>query len=514
MSLVTAELIIFFTVGNPFLCFDTNMFLSAKIMIKSYKKIITLVCLLFVFSVCTSAQTKSRQGVTTTLNGCYAGNSIPRTDPFGGGMTLETFTFYFRPNGTFITELDESDWQTRIDGTYKISGNKVFIQSKLAGDSPEELEIKSGETDLGYRGTNLFKLNIMNSIPAVIVENISASSSGGIGTDRIFVGVSSANLFNFDGKGNFSNDSSGTSFVSGENIAAGTNRNNNGFGTYTIKDSLLTLNYKNGTVVKKSFFYSDSDGDGTALINGSFYFEPDEKEAKNNQPNNNQPNENQKTNPIAANNPLPKKSEIAQQGLSILKKANFAHGGTNLDKLETLRLIGKGSGLDIVILVDVKNQRIRNEVRKKGILVQVEQFDGNDNWLFADGKKTKLHEVREVEMRKTLKTGLFVLQSQTLANTEFLTVEVNNQTNLKSLMLLIDGKKHGMIFDADNRLVAEVSADDGILQTEYSEDFKPVNGILLPFKSKFVEGTKSIEVKYSAIEVNPSLSEKDWQIPN
>lgn len=483
-------------------------------MTKVFRKIIVLSCLLFAFSVYLTAQTKSQQKAIVTLNGAYAGNSLPRNDPFGGGMTIETFAFYFRPNGTYTDELDEPDWQTRIDGTYKITGNKVFIQSNLAGDDPEELEIKEDRTTLGYRGTVLLKLDIINSIPVVIVKNISASSSGGIGTDRVFVGVSTSNLFNFDGKGNFSNDSSGASFVSGENIAAGTARDNGGFGTYTIKDSLLTLNYKNGKVVKKSFFYSESGGDGTALINGSFFFEPDEEEKKQSHIPENPRNDNQNINPTVANNPLPKGAEMAQRGLSILKKANYAHGGTNLDNLETLRLSGKGRGLEIVILVDLKNQRIRNEVRKKGVLLQVEQFDGTDNWQWADGKKTKLHEVREIEMQKVLKTGLIALQSQSLSNIEFLTVDVNNQTNLKSLMLLIDGKKHGMIFDGDNRLVAELSADDGILKTDYSSDFKAVNGIVLPFKSKFVEGTQTIEVKYSSIEVNPNFIEKDWSIPN
>ncbi len=71
-----------------------------------------------------------------------------------------------------------------------------------------------------------------------------------------------------------------------------------------------------------------------------------------------------------------------------------------------------------------------------------------------------------------------------------------------------------MIFDDKNRLAAELSTEDGVLQTTYSEDYRNVSGIMIPFKSKVVLGEKSIEVKFSAIEVNPTFSERDWNVPN
>ncbi len=456
---------------------------------------------------------KGNSSPVTSLNGAYAGSSVPVFFP-GGGSSSSSYRYYFRPNGTYTTELDAPNWQTRIDGNYKITKGKVTLIPNKIGEKPFEMDIEEDGASLVYGGTTLFRLNVMNKIPAVVVQNSGGSSSGGGGTGTTFVGVSFSGVYNFDGKGRFTNNASSSSVISGSNVGGGSSNESGGAGTYTIKDSLLTLTYNNGTIVKKSFFYVEFSHGGTALIDGSLYYEPDKPEKNQTNIAENPPNENQNTNPNVTNNPLPKESETAQRGLSILKKANYAHGGEALDNLETMRLNGKGSGLEIVILVDLKNQRVRNEVRKKGVLLQVEQFDGTDNWQWADGKKTKLHEVREIEMQKIFKTGLFALQSQSLSKIKLLTVDVNNQTNLKSLMLLIDGKKHGMIFDGDNRLVAELSADDGILKTDYSSDFKSVNGIILPFKSKFVEGTKSIEVKYSSIEVNPKLPEKDWSIPN
>ena len=255
-------------------------------MIKSLSKIIILSCLLLVLSVCISAQTKSRQRVsnsaTSSITGVYAGFSLPLVG-VNGDMQTYMRTFYFRENGTYVTELDERDWQTRVDGNYKIIGNKLIIQSNLAGDSPSEIEIKENGGFLFYSGASLMKLNAVNSIPAVIVNNNSGASSGGIGTNNIFVAVSSSDLYNFDGRGNFSHNSSSASIISGASVGGGKSKNNSGGGTYTIKNGLLTLNYSDGKVVKKSFFYSESDGDGTALINGSFHFETDE--SKNNQPN-------------------------------------------------------------------------------------------------------------------------------------------------------------------------------------------------------------------------------------
>jgi hypothetical protein len=51
----------------------------------------------------------------------------------------------------------------------------------------------------------------------------------------------------------------------------------------------------------------------------------------------------------------------------------------------------------------------------------------------------------------------------------FFTVAPNLKDNLK----LLFGEKYGMIFDADNPLVAE----DRILQTTYSEDYRNASGI-------------------------------------
>ncbi|NJM52879.1 MAG: hypothetical protein HC846_05495 [Blastocatellia bacterium] len=125
----------------------------------------------------------------------------------------------------------------------------------------------------------------------------------------------------------------------------------------------------------------------------------------------------------------------------------------------------------------------------------------------ADLSKTK-------RVEKSLTTGLFALQSNAIKSEAIQTADPNLKGNLKSILVLVDGEKYGMIFDDKNRLVAELTSEDGILQTTYSEDYRNVNGIMIPFKSKITLGEKTVEVKYSTIEVNPVFSEGVWSVPN
>jgi hypothetical protein len=480
-----------------------------KNLAKGSRETVILICLLLVFSTCVSSLIKAQPRISnstiTTLNGAYAGSST--TFVFNAGVQNTYYSYYFRPNGTYTTNLDKPDWQTDVEGTYKITGRKVTLYPKKSGEENEEMDIEEEGESLVWNGRTLFKLKVMNLIPAVVVEKTGGASSGGIGTGTIFVGVSFYGVYNFDGKGNFSNNASSASVISGENVGGGSSKESGGVGTYTIKDSLLTLNYKDGRVEKKSFFYVEFDGDGTALINGSFYYEPDEPEKG-------KPNEA----PITKENPpiesAEKREDLIIKSSRMLKLANLAHGGNKLDSLKTIRLTGKALGFELTILVDATNQKVRNEFRKNGKLVLVEQLDGKDSWQWGDNLRSPLTNEKRKEMRKSLTTGLFALQSNSIKSGSYQTADLNLKGNLKSLLVLIDDEKYGMIFDADNRLTAELNSENGVLQTTYSSDYRNVSGIMIPFKSKVVLGEKSFEIKLSAVEVNPNFNEKDWSVPN
>lgn len=467
------------------------------------KHIFTTILLVVFLNYCVAAQTKPKPripiepktSVTPKVNGVYGGILLL---PGLNGMTITTYTYYFRPDGTYATEFDKPDWKTRVDGTYTLQGRTITL-SKMSGKKPDTMEIKDdGNIDDG--SYTLHKLNIMNSVPAKRLENKSASSIGGMGTEMTYVGVFSNRIFIFDGKGNFSNDDSRTVAVIGENIGGGNTKDDVGGGTYTIKDSVLTLTYKNGKTDTRSFFYAEKP-EVMALINGSFYYEYENKTNKN----------------VSAKSKAEKKetrSEAAPDGLKILQQANAAHGGIKLDNLKTLRMTGNAFGLDLTLLIDVVNQKIRYEFRQGSNLAAIEQVEGNDGWQWTNKKKLPLTEKRRAEIKKSFNTGLLGLRSGLIKSMSIQSVEFKKENNFKTVIAEIGGEKYAMIFDAENLLVGEVSVESGMQQTVISKDFRNVNGLVLPYFSTVTSGTQKVTIVFSTVEVNPVINENAWAVPN
>ena len=466
-------------------------------------KCIFTAILLVVFLNCVAAQIKPKPqipiepktSVTPKVNGVYGGILLL---PGLNGMTITTYTYYFRPDGTYATEFDKPDWKTRVDGTYTLKGKTITL-SKMSGKKPDTMEIKDdGNIDDG--SYTLHKLNIMNSVPAKRLENKSASSVGGMGTEMTYVGVFSNRIFIFDEKGGFSNDDSRTVAVIGENIGGGNSKDNVGGGTYTIKDSVLTLTYKNGTTNTRSFFYAEKP-EVMALINGSFYYEYKNKENKNE--------------PAKLNKGKKEtRSEVAPDGLKILQQANAAHGGIKLDNLKTLRMTGSAFGLDLTLLIDLVKQKIRYEFRQGDNLAAIEQVEGDDGWQWVNKKKLPLTKKRLIEIKKNFNTGLLGLRSSLIKSISIQSAEIKKENNFRTVIAEIGGEKYAMIFDAENRLVGEVSVENGVRQTVISKDFRNINGLVLPYSSTVTSGTKKLTIVFSSIEVNPVINENIWAVPN
>ncbi|NJM52880.1 MAG: hypothetical protein HC846_05500 [Blastocatellia bacterium] len=95
-----------------------------------------------------------------------------------------------------------------------------------------------------------------------------------------------------------------------------------------------------------------------------------------------------------------KAADIVITGSRILKLANIAHGGDKLDSLKTISLTGKAVGFELTILVDATNQKVRNEFRKNGKLMLVEQLDGENSWQWGDNLKSPLTFQKRKELKK------------------------------------------------------------------------------------------------------------------
>ena len=117
-------------------------------------------------------------------------------------------------------------------------------------------------------------------------------------------------------------------------------------------------------------------------------------------------------------------------------------------------------------------------------------------------------------MKKSFNTGLLGLRSSLLKSISVQSAEIKKESNVKTVIVEINGEKYGMIFDAENRLVGEVSTEDGVRQTTISKDFRSIGEVVLPYSSTVNSGTQTVIVNFSPIEVNPTIDENGWASPD
>jgi hypothetical protein len=442
------------------------------------------------------------------ITGVYAG-----TESSVGINGMQSFgrAYYFRPDGTYCSDLGKPDWKTRVNGTYTISGKKLFLTSG-SGGKPNGISIIKDDY-LSDDGTSLFKFDVMNRLPAQSFSHTMASSVGGAGTGTPYAGSYGQNGLSFDGKGHFSHSGFGSSMVAGDNVGGGSTKEFGGDGTYTINESMLILNYNDGKVVSKSFFYS-GDEPAMALINGSIYYAYEQKKGngttikkQTDQPQK-QPTKTERpktrTIPVAA---------TAVDGMSVLQKANLAHGGKVLDNLKTVRLQASVGTMNVTQLIDVLLQKIRIDFYQGDKLTGIEQLEGTTGWQWINGKITALSAVRIKEMTAIFNTGILALRSERLKNLSIQSAEVNEDGKMKTLTVKINGRNYAWIFDTDNRMAGEANNGGDMEHMSILKDFRSVNGIVLPFTTIEKHGTQSFTVNYSSIVINSAFGEKDWSKP-
>ena len=433
-------------------------------------------------------------------DGVYAGVAL--FPGMNGAMDLITYTYYFRPDGTFSSKLDKPDWKTRSDGHYRLAGSKLIMEE--TGDkTPDTLDIKSdGSLDMG--STVLNKFRMVSSLPAKRFYNKSASSVGGIGTGMVYVGTFSDSHLAFDGKGHFSHSRFSTVAVTGDNIGGGSNGASGGDGEASIDDGVLTLHYKNGKQETKTFFYAEKP-EVMALVNGDFYFEDDGKEEISKSSSGGGRNQSETTTG---------ETEVAvPDAKTLLQQAHEAHGGKQLDALKTLKMEGRLNSLPVVIYADVASQRLRYEVSNNGKFLAVEQLENNSGWQWAKGSQTALPQQRVKEMQEAFYTGFMALRSDVLNRVQPETASVDKKTGLITLKVTIEGKPYAWVFDKQNRLSGEVSKENGGITTTLSTDYQNIDGVWIPFKSVTSVNGQSTQLILTKAVVNETLPAIVWEKP-
>src|ERR1700754_1457554 len=297
-----------------------------------------------------------------TLNGVYVGAELYNT-PFNG-MQINNIVIYFRNDGTFNNTLNQTDWKTKVSGSYRIANNTVQLTFKSGGEDKKYKLAANGnlESTVGIKHT-LHQVKKVTAVPAATYEKRTASTSGGMGTSMPAVGAFSSDYIYFDGKGNFSTDRSSIVGVTGD-AAGGTvgckfEKNGKASGTYKLGDREITLTFGNGTAAKHSFFYSPPNEEDLILLDGEFYFREEKEKPLTTQqsPGNTKAQAN-----TATTTGLPTPTEI-------LTKLRNQYSGEAIDKIATMREKANITGnLQAIVITDIINNRIRAEIRQNGKL--------------------------------------------------------------------------------------------------------------------------------------------------
>lgn len=418
------------------------------------------------------------------LNDVYAGVGFEHT--INGTKSFHS-SYYFRNDGTFCTNLNESNWSSRIDGNYQIKNNIIYVKFS-SFDGSNELQIISKD-QIRENATLLYKYNIVNEIPAQTYKQ--ETDYGQI------------EELTFDGKGNFATAGFRNSSARDEKTEF------DGSGRYTIKNSQLTLLYSDGRKVEKSFFSADGKS-STVLINGSTYNVISNGKtaigSKSATPKTIEKN----TKPSG----LGDKSSTSTTGMDILKKANLANGGAALDQLKTLKLETTVNNVQVTQFIELTKKRVRVEQRKANQLISVEQLENSVGWQWNGAKTKPLSEARIKELQQTFTSSVLILRNSELKNIRVNNYEIDEASGAKTVSVSTGNNENVLILDKDNKLIAQIVTVNGTQTGTSFQDFAKISGIILPSTYK-VQNSSGLEysIKFSAMLVNPIFSESEWAKP-
>ncbi|RZS74493.1 hypothetical protein EV199_0341 [Pseudobacter ginsenosidimutans] len=423
-----------------------------------------------------------------------------RWDPsatFGGGMESTEIILYFRPDGTYCTNLGNG-WQTEVSGRYTIEKGAI----KLIDSKKEVFPIPyDGDGSFWYNGTTIFRKEPANKIPPGYYSFSYSSGSGGIGsgTNAPYVGNRAHKGIRFNPDGSFNSSSASSTYISGENVSGYGKNKKETDGKYTIKDGVLTLHFNNGEKSVNSCFTSDAVS--SIVVNGTTYYADENLPGKD------------KVEKGSPNKPGTRPKDMGS-AREFLNKANLALGGKQLNVIKTVKLessLGNGA-LQITTYLDLPLQKIRNEYRKQGQLIGIEQTEGNTGWEWSNNKFTTLVSSRIREIQLAGLSGIFNLQETALAKISILSSpEKKDQTT--SMIVSVNGISTAWAFDNEQRLTGSSAKIDNRSITYLFSDFKTAQQVQLPYTVKEMRDNKTFTYKFSSIVLNPELNANNWAKP-
>jgi len=416
-----------------------------------------------------------------TVNALYAGSAYNVSPMMGGGMTRTDIAIYFRKDGTYTSKLKEQDWQTRVDGTYQITGGKI-VMAPANGKQARYLSLGDNIETGMMGGATMIRMEPPDHIPGGYYKFTFTAGAGGFGFGSTYVGKTSINGLYFDGRSRFGRDGFSAVSVSGDNIGGGSvsELKSNGEGSYSIKDGLLTLNYDDGRKVTMSFFVSEGEKSTMAVINGNIYFMKGKNSGD---------KENKK---VTGGSKTAVAKGAADRPPSFFDSplANIyeAHGGEKLDRLKTIRCSINANGVKVKILADLRAKRMRVETLQNKTPVLIEQMEGNSGWIWKNGRMSELSSERVKEMQSVFYTGIPGLRLVILQDASILKSE--NKGRYKTFLLDVNGEKVGYVAETGSHKVVS-SVVNG--KTTYYKNFREIDGVLIPLLKYFTGCTTGLQ---------------------
>ncbi len=436
----------------------------------------------------------------------YAGASFPFTL---NGMSRIDHGFYFRPDGSFCDELDQENWQTKVDGRYKIQGKFIILnyadpeeeQDTIEFDNPNFAKTKESGY---YYGGRLVRMTEADKVPEGLYEFIYASSSGGNYEGAVNIYSSGQKSIEILPGGRFIRDGNSAVSISAPNVGGGVSNNNKqaGAGKYVLNKGLMTFFYDDGRVLKSSFFF-DVDSIETMLIfDGDLYFYKPSEKLKNSTAKksiSNQPKQKSEENPgnFTAN---------------LLKKTKEIHGGSKIDEIKTIKFEFETSGINFIALQDIAAKKIRIQ-SISAEFDYVEQSENISGWIKMNGKIYPLGAARIKELQTSLISGIHLLSVNNLSKVEVInSKEVND--SLVLVLWNINNVKTGLIINKQTGVIyaTAIAKDDGE-EISMLSNYRKSQGLLLPFTEVTEDNGQRMTINYKSYVINPILTVKDWEKP-
>ncbi len=437
----------------------------------------------------------------------YAGASFPYTV---NGMSRIDHSFYFRTDGSFCDELDKENWQTRVDGRYKIQGKFIVLNYSDPEEEQDTIEFENANFAITketgyYYGGRLVRMTDANYIPIGIFEYSYASSSGGNHEGAVNIFSSGQKSLEILPGGRFIRDGQSGVVISAQNVGGGVSNTNKqaGAGKYSLDKGLITFFYDDGRKLKSSFFYDVDSVETMLVFDGDLYFYKPTTENKNDVTAKTSVNKSEQT----------KGENKADFASKLLEKTKEVHGGRKIDEIKTIKFEFETSGIKFIAMQDIAAKKIRIQSITSGF-EYIEQSENTTGWLKTNGIIKTLKLARIKELQNSLVSGIHLLRANNLSKAEIIDTKPVND----SLFLItwnINDVKAGLFINKETGVIfaTSITKDDGE-EISMLSDYRKDQGLLLPFTEVSKENNQTIRVNYKSYQINPILTAKDWEKPN